>query len=97
MKIRIKLSRKNNIIQCTQVMIMATQKLAVVSNVYNHMILKHAKKYKSTPAKCVLYSSEHPANHKGCNVYRELTNARNGDNREINVRQIPQEQNSANT
>lgn len=29
-------------------------------------------KSRDTPAKCVLYSGDHSANYKGCNVYKEL-------------------------
>jgi hypothetical protein len=37
----------------------------------NHSSLECIKS-RDTPAKCVLCSGDHPANYKGCNVYREL-------------------------
>lgn len=38
----------------------------------NHKTSECAKKDRSTPAKCALCSLDHPANYKGCQVYREL-------------------------
>jgi hypothetical protein len=38
---------------------------------------KTCKKPKSTTAKCALCSEDHPANYKGCTVYRDLVAARN--------------------
>jgi hypothetical protein len=36
-------------------------------------------KTRETPAKCVLCNGNHPANYKGCTVYRDLVNIRNKD------------------
>jgi len=46
------------------------------------------KKARDTPAKCVLYDGNHPANYKVCTVYRDLINSRNKDNprKTINLR-----------
>lgn len=37
----------------------------------------HCQKNPKSPAKCVLCDSAHPANYKGCSVYRNLLNTRN--------------------
>lgn len=40
------------------------------------------KKDRNTPARCALCASDHPANYKGCKVYKEiLSRKRNGPNR----------------
>lgn len=38
---------------------------------------KTCKKPRNTPAKCALCQQDHPANYKGCAVYRELVESRN--------------------
>jgi len=43
------------------------------------------KKIWDTPAKCVLCNGNHPANYKGCTVYRDLINSRNKDNPRKNI------------
>ena len=46
------------------------------------------KKNRETLKKCVLCSGNHPANYKGCTVYRELINSRNKDNPRKNTNPI---------
>lgn len=57
---------------------------------------KTCKKTRETLAKCALCDGDHPANYKGCTVYRDLQNARNGGNRGTSTRQTSQNQVSTN-
>lgn len=43
---------------------------------------KSCKKPRNTPAKCALCEQDHPANYKGCTVYRELVATRKIPTRE---------------
>jgi len=46
---------------------------------------KTCKKARDTPVTCVLCNGNHPANYKGCTVYRDLINSRNKDNPRTNI------------
>lgn len=50
------------------------------------------KKTKQTPAKCVLCEGAHPANYKGCTVYRDLTNLRANNNTRTQARHTTETQ-----
>lgn len=41
---------------------------------------KSCKKSRETPAKCALCSGSHPSNYKGCEIYKNLIEARNRNN-----------------
>lgn len=51
---------------------------------------KICTKPKNTPAKCALCNGDHPANYRGCNVYKELTAQRNGSRRPLNKKGLPE-------
>lgn len=61
------------------------------------------KKDRSTPAKCALCSCDHPANYKGCEVYREILARKNNHTQRGRVQQTrtvlnpPAEQSTTNT
>lgn len=48
---------------------------------------KTCKKPNNTPAKCALCNGDHPANYKGCTVYRDLVNMRYKNNGHHSARQ----------
>jgi hypothetical protein len=82
-KITIEAPKKNyNIIQCMRCQSYGHSK-TYCSKPFNCVKCgqshdtKTCTKPKSTPAKCALCSGDHPANYKGCTVYKELVASRN--------------------
>lgn len=82
MKIAIEAPRKStNIVQCTRCQTYGhtksycTHPFACVKCAGNHSS-SSCTKSRDLPAKCVLCDGPHPANYKGCTVYKELQNMR---------------------
>jgi len=82
--------RKHTIIQCTRCQVYdhsksySTRPFNCATCGGSHDTTTH-KKTRETPAKCVLCNGNHPANCKGCTVYRDLKNSRNKDNPRKNI------------
>lgn len=77
-KVRIEAPRiKNNIIQCTRCQAYGNSK-AYCTKSYDCVRCggphdsKNCQKTRDTPATCALCNGDHPANYKGCTVYRDL-------------------------
>jgi len=74
-------TRSNSIVQCTQFQsyghtkINCTRPFACVKCGRDHNTSECTKK-PTTPATCVLSGGAHPANYKGCDVYRRLQTTR---------------------
>lgn len=79
--------KKNTIVQCTRCQNYGHTKsycfrpYACVKCGGEHNTIE-CKKNPNTPAKCALCGSNHPANYKGCEIYKNLQNARNKNTRE---------------
>jgi hypothetical protein len=74
--------KKNGIVQCTRCQLYGhtktycTRPFACVRCGGNHNSTQ-CQKPRSTPAKCALCEKDHPANYKGCQIYRDLINIKN--------------------
>jgi hypothetical protein len=74
--------KKSDIVQCTRCQRYGHTKgycslpPRCVKCTKSHLTAECPKKDRKTPAKCVLCDGAHPANYKGCNVYRDLVNKR---------------------
>jgi hypothetical protein len=87
--------KKNGIVQCTRCQLYGhtktycTRPFTCVRCGGNHNSTQ-CQKPRSTPAKCALCKKDHPANYKGCQIYRDLINIKNKANttpaREVRVR-----------
>lgn len=81
--------KKKDIIQCTRCQVYGhsktycTRPYKCVKCGGSHNSIM-CQKPKNTPAKCALCEKDHPANYKGCTVYRDLQNMRS---RPTNIRQ----------
>jgi hypothetical protein len=74
--------KKTSIVQCTRCQLYGhtktycTRPFACVRCGGNHHTTQ-CQKPRSTPATCALCQKDHPANYKGCQVYRDLINIKN--------------------
>lgn len=102
-KIRVEPPRKKNyIIQCTRCQEYGHSK-AYCTKPFNCVKCgkshdsKICKKPRDTPATCALCNGDHPANYKGCSVYRDLLNLRQQRNKTAQIRPLQQSQANTNT